>query len=78
MSYCRQTLSGGDANHDLRFHTGIRVLMRTGALTFGCIANDDNGNGIDDAVDIADGPSRAVKANGTPAGAQQSNGQGRP
>ncbi len=76
MSYCGQTFSGGDANTDLRFHTDIVALMRESALAFGCIANDDNGNGIDDAVDIADGTSSDVNGNGIPDETEDCNGNG--
>jgi len=76
MSYCGQTFSGGDANTDLRFHSVIVGLMRERALTNGCIANDDNGNGIDDAVDIADGTSSDVNGNGIPDEAEDCNGNG--
>jgi Metallo-peptidase family M12 len=76
MSYCGQTFSGGDANTDMRFHSVIVGLMRNGALTNACIANDDNGNGIDDAVDIADGTSSDVNGNGIPDEAEDCNGNG--
>ena len=76
MSYCGQTFSGGDANTDLRFHADIVALMRESALTFACIANDDNGNGIDDAVDIADGTSSDVNGNGIPDETEDCNGNG--
>ncbi|MCH8153415.1 MAG: hypothetical protein IH830_13710 [Planctomycetes bacterium] len=66
MSYCSQTVSGGNANIDLRFHAVPQQFMSDHIFEVECIADDCNGNGIDDALDIAHGDSSDLNANGIP------------
>ncbi len=67
MSYCGQSYSGGDANHDARFHTDSTRLMRAYLASVpDCLDVDCNANSIADATDIANGTSADVNANGVP------------
>ncbi len=67
MSYCGQSYSGGDANQDPRFHTDSTRLMHQVLLDVGgCLDADCNANAIADSVDIADGTSADINANGIP------------
>lgn len=65
MSYCH-TVTGGVSNIDLRFHTGIQEQIQAFTWFQPCIASDCNGNGIDDAEDIAGGASGDANENGIP------------
>lgn len=76
MSYCGQTYSGGDANIDLRFHTRTRQAMSDYLRTQGCLIRDCNGNGADDAADIAAGASADANADGIPDECQDCNANG--
>lgn len=66
MSYCSQTVSGGNLTEDLWYHRRVRRVMRdfieAGAS---CVSYDCNQNGIDDTVDIAGG-TPDVNGNGIP------------
>lgn len=66
MSYCSQTVSGGNAVSDLRFHAASKTSMKNyiGGLT--CLAIDCNGNEVNDAADIQGGFSMDVNGNGLP------------
>ncbi len=77
MSYCGQSYSGGDANHDARFHTDSTRLMRAflGSLE-DCLDSDCNSNGVADSVDIADGTSVDVNGNGVPDECEDCNANG--
>ncbi len=67
MSYCGQSYSGGDANHDTRFHTDSTRLMRAYLTSrIDCLDRDCNANFIADTTDIADGASADTNANGVP------------
>ncbi|HRJ48925.1 MAG: hypothetical protein KF787_06120 [Phycisphaeraceae bacterium] len=66
MSYCGQTYSGGDANHDLWFHEHTAQVMRTYMSNRPCLAADCNQNGREDSLDIQLGSSPDVNANGIP------------
>lgn len=76
MSYCGQTHTGGDANHDLRFHTITAGVMRDLLGERGCIDIDSNLNGVPDDQDIANGTSQDVNANGVPDECEDCNGNG--
>lgn len=55
MSYCH-IVSGATSNIDLRFHRGTGEAVVGWAIANApCLASDCNGNGIDDALDIASG-----------------------
>ncbi|MHC4416910.1 MAG: M12 family metallo-peptidase, partial [Planctomycetota bacterium] len=75
MSYCHTT-PGGNANIDLRFHTGIQALMEAYITSEACIADDCNGNGVDDATDIALGSADDDNGNGVPDSCEDCNGNG--
>ncbi|MBT5381906.1 MAG: hypothetical protein HOL13_03600 [Phycisphaerae bacterium] len=79
MSYCSQTVSGGNAVTDLRFHTLCREYMWLHLSDVqDCIGRDCNGNGIADATDIADGSSVDLNLNGVPDACEDCNGNGVP
>jgi DNA-binding beta-propeller fold protein YncE len=73
LSYCHTT-PGGNANIDLRFHTTIQQLMIDHITGENCIADDCNGNGIDDAADIGIGGSDDDNGNGVPDECEDCNG----
>jgi len=66
MSYCSQTVSGGNLTEELWYHRRLRRVMR-GFIEAGasCISYDCNQNGIDDTADIAGG-TPDVNGNGIP------------
>ena len=76
MSYCGQTFSGGDANHDLWFHEFTAVLMRGFIFTQACIADDCNANGNPDSADIALGISSDGNRNNIPDECEDCNANG--
>jgi len=61
MSYCSQTVSGGNAVSDLRFHRGIQAIIEPYLEGLTCLTHDCNGNGIADETEILGG---APDANG--------------
>lgn len=65
MSYCHTT-TGGNANIDLRFHEITQAAMREHVSESPCLIPDCNGNGDDDAIDIASGASTDTNLNGVP------------
>ncbi|MEE8155104.1 MAG: M12 family metallo-peptidase [Phycisphaerales bacterium] len=75
MSYCH-TVPGGNANIDLRLHTGIQPFIESHVLEVTCLIEDCNGNGIDDIIDINDGDSADVNSNGVPDECEDCNGNG--
>jgi WD40 repeat protein len=75
LSYCHTT-PGGNANIDLRFHTHIQQLMESFFTEVDCLANDCNGNSVDDATDIMLGGSDDDNANGVPDECEDCNGNG--
>lgn len=66
MSYCSQTVSGGNAVSDLRFHAASITSMKNYIATLSCLAADCNGNGVNDAADIQGGASPEANGNGVP------------
>ncbi len=64
MSYCSQTVSGGNLVTELWYHTRLRRVMRD-FVEFDafCISYDCDQNGIDDAIDIS-APGADVNGNG--------------
>jgi hypothetical protein len=76
MSYCGQTFSGGDANHDLWFHEVTANVMRTYINGRACIVDDCNRNGLADASDISAGRSQDSNSNGIPDECEDCNGNG--
>jgi hypothetical protein len=75
LSYCHTT-PGGNANIDLRFHTAIQQLIVAHLTSEDCIADDCNGNGVDDASDIGLGGSLDLNGNGVPDECEDCNGNG--
>jgi WD40 repeat protein len=77
MSYCSQTRSGANLNIDLRFHVVEQGEMESYmAADAPCLAADCNGNGADDAADIAGGGSSDANGDGVPDECQDCNGNG--
>jgi DNA-binding beta-propeller fold protein YncE len=76
MSYCGQTYSGGDANHDLWFHEYTAARIRDYVKTRTCLAPDCNGNGLADSLDISSGTSIDSNANGIPDECEDCNANG--
>ncbi|MDP6891049.1 MAG: M12 family metallo-peptidase [Phycisphaerales bacterium] len=77
MSYCSQTVSGGNAVTDLRFHTLCREYMQAHLSDVqDCIGRDCNSNGIADETDIAEGFSFDINENGVPDICEDCNGNG--
>lgn len=76
MSYCGQTFTGGDANHDLWFHTVCQSMMENHLFSRTCIGYDCNRNGVDDSADIAGGASEDVNGNGVPDECEDCNNNG--
>jgi len=74
MSYCHTT-PGGNANIDLRFHTVIQANIEGFFDIAACLVNDCDGNGTDDAQDIASGADDA-NGNGIPDSCEDCNGNG--
>jgi hypothetical protein len=64
MSYCSQTVSGGNAMTDLRFDTVTAGVMRQYAAIAPCLHVDCDGDGVDDAAQIAADPALDADANG--------------
>lgn len=76
MSYCSQTFSGSTSLTDMRFHTTPqhridRCLDRRPNVVYDC-----NQNGTDDTIDITDGFSFDLNANGVPDECEDCNGNG--
>jgi hypothetical protein len=68
MSYCSQTVSGGDLAEEFWYHTRVRRVMRDFVENGGasiCVVDDCNQNNVDDATDIAGG-TPDVNVNGVP------------
>jgi outer membrane protein assembly factor BamB len=66
MSYCGQTISGGSANRDLRFHKRVQDAMGLIIGSSVCVVLDCNRNDTDDADDVSSGQSRDENGNGVP------------
>ncbi|MCL4742029.1 MAG: hypothetical protein KJZ54_07480 [Phycisphaerales bacterium] len=76
MSYCSQTVSGGKANIDMRFHRLTRRAMHEHMATRNCLTLDCNLNGIPDNEEIADGLAQDANADGIPDDCQDCNANG--
>lgn len=76
MSYCGQTHTGGDANHDMRFHTIPAGRIRALLGQRECVDTDCNLNGVPDDEDIANGTSPDANGNGVPDECEDCNGNG--
>jgi DNA-binding beta-propeller fold protein YncE len=76
MSYCGQTYSGGDSNHDLWFHEVTAQAMRNVVYHAACVVKDCNGNRVGDSLDIAAGTSQDLNANGYPDECEDCNSNG--
>ncbi|MCP4248447.1 MAG: hypothetical protein GY778_15475, partial [bacterium] len=66
MSYCSQSVSGGNAVHELRFHARTQTQMSGFLTSLSCVIDDCNMNDQDDAADIAFAVSPDVNGNGIP------------
>ncbi|MBK8269589.1 MAG: hypothetical protein IPK83_15320 [Planctomycetes bacterium] len=55
MSYCSQTVSGGNGVSDLRFHSVIQSIIEPYLEGLQCLTHDCNGNGIADETEISGG-----------------------
>jgi hypothetical protein len=75
MSYCH-TVSGGVANVDMRFETFLRSVVKAYLVTAPCVSIDCDGNGVDDAVDLAAGTLPDLNGDGIPDGCQDCDGDG--
>ncbi len=64
MSYCSQSVSGGNLVTELWYHTRLRRVMRN-FVEFNafCLSYDCDQNGVDDAIDIS-APGADVNGNG--------------
>ena len=75
MSYCH-IVPGGNANIDLRIHTGIQPFIESHVLDVNCLIEDCNGNGVDDTIDIDEDESTDANNNGVPDECEDCNGNG--
>jgi WD40 repeat protein len=75
MSYCH-THPGGLTNIDLHMHRRVEDVIRAELAGGNCMAFDCNGNGIDDAADLAGGVSLDANANGIPDECEDCDGDG--
>ncbi len=67
MSYCSQSVSGGDMAEDRWYHRRLLRVMRSFVETSAlCVQDDCNQNNIPDATDISDGASLDTNGNGVP------------
>jgi hypothetical protein len=73
MSYCSQTWSGGNANHDHRFESLIQEKIDNHVNSSSCIVADCNRNGVADSTDISQG-APDVNLNGIPDSCEDCNG----
>ena len=76
MSYCNQTISGGEAIIDLRFSTLEQNAMFATLPDMACVVFDCNRNGISDVIDLAAGSSSDANANGIPDECEDCNANG--
>lgn len=66
MSYCSQTVSGGNMVTELWYHTRLRRVMRDFVEFSGsCLHYDCDDNGVDDAIDVQN-PALDTNSNGIP------------
>ncbi|HMN97625.1 MAG TPA: M12 family metallo-peptidase [Phycisphaerales bacterium] len=64
MSYCSQTVSGGNAMTDLRFDTVCAAIIRAYVANVPCLHVDCDGDGVDDALQILADPTLDLDGNG--------------
>ena len=76
MSYCGQTVSGGNSVMDLRFHARIKAYMLSYLIGTSCVDVDCNMNGVADALDIGGGASPDTNGNAIPDECEDCNGNG--
>jgi len=78
MSYCSQTVSGGNLVDEPWYHTRLRRVMRNFVENdaAACVSDDCNQNGVDDPTDIAGAVSLDANGNGTPDECEDCNGNG--
>jgi len=74
MSYCSQTVSGGNAVFDLRYHAVPQNRIETKLRGSSCIAVDCNRNDVPDDQDIREGTSPDRNVNGVPDECEDCNG----
>ncbi len=76
MSYCSQSVSGGNAVSDLRFHTYVQARVREYLASIACDHRDCDGDGVDDAEEIANGAEADSNLNGVPDSCEDCDGDG--
>jgi DNA-binding beta-propeller fold protein YncE len=76
MSYCSQSVSGGNAVSDLRFHTYVQEQVRLYLEQIPCGHFDCDGDGVDDAEQIASGAATDANGNGVPDVCEDCDGDG--
>lgn len=76
MGYCSQSVSGGNANTDLRFHTYVQDRIRAYLEGISCDHRDCDGNGVDDSEEIASGEAADSNQNGIPDSCEDCDGDG--
>lgn len=76
MSYCSQTVSGGNAVEDEYFHRRVQAFMKSFIGGRGCLYVDCNSNDTPDNQDIASATSPDVNGNGVPDECEDCNGNG--
>jgi hypothetical protein len=77
MSYCH-TVSGASSNIDLRFHRGTAEAIEAFLAGAPCLGSDCDGDGFDDAEEIALAPSLDTNLDGVLDACQDCNGNGQP
>ncbi len=75
MSYCSQTVSGGNLVTENWYHRRLRRVMRNFVQSgASCVEDDCNQNGINDISDISAGTSSDTNGNGVPDECEDCNG----
>lgn len=76
MSYCSQTVSGGNMVTELWYHARLRRVMRNFVEFSGtCLHYDCDNNGVDDAIDVLN-PANDTNGNGIPDACEDCNNNG--
>jgi DNA-binding beta-propeller fold protein YncE len=78
MSYCSQTVSGGNLVDEPWYHSRLRRVMRDFVenTAASCVSDDCNQNNVDDAADVAGGGSLDLNGNGVPDECEDCNANG--
>lgn len=76
MSYCSQTVSGGNAVMDMAFHKVTQDAMRDHVYQAPCVSFDCNQNGATDLLDILVGNSLDTNSNNVPDECEDCNANG--